>query len=90
MAWKVGEFVAKRIVCDDCAKACDAERADDFNYGLSQTKAAYLPHLMAFPQSYVIDRDACKSGCTACQDACKYDAVDLEQKPETKTFEDNS
>ena len=74
-------------LCDDCAKACPAERKDDFNYGLSQTKAAYLPHSMAFPHLYVIDRDACGEGCTACKDACKYGAVDLDQQPETKTFE---
>ncbi len=74
-------------ICDDCAKACEAERVDDFNYGLSEDQAAYLPHVMAYPQHYVIDRDACKSGCTACQDACKYGAVDLEQQPETKTFQ---
>ncbi len=74
-------------LCDDCAKACPAERDDEFNYGLSKTKAAYLPHAMAYPQWYVIDREACGEGCTACQDACKYGAVVLNQQPETKTFE---
>jgi len=64
-------------LCGACAEACPAERPDDFNYGLSKTKAAYLPHVMAFPARYAIDRAACKDGCTACKDACIYGAVDL-------------
>jgi quinone-modifying oxidoreductase subunit QmoA len=74
-------------LCDACAEACPAERSDEFNYGLSKTKAAYLPHGMAFPATYVIDRAACKEGCQACQDACSYGAVDLNQQVERKTFQ---
>ena len=36
-------------LCGACAEACKAERADEFNYGLCRTKAAYLPHGMAYP-----------------------------------------
>jgi quinone-modifying oxidoreductase subunit QmoA len=74
-------------VCDACAKACPAERTDDFNLGLGKTKAAYLPHSMAFPAAYVIDKSACKDGCTACRDACEYGAVELDQKEETLDLE---
>ncbi len=73
-------------LCGECAKVCPAERPDEFNYGLSKTKAAYLPHEMAFPALYVIDRKACPEGCTACRDACSYGAIDLEQQPETRTY----
>ncbi len=73
-------------LCDACAKACPAERLDDFNYGLSKTKAAYLPHSMAFPARYVIDRAACQENCQACVDACEYNAIDLSQQVERKTF----
>ncbi len=72
--------------CGACAAACPAERPDDFNYGLSKTKAAYLPHSMAYPARYVIDRAACQDGCSACADACKYGAVDLNQPVERKTI----
>jgi len=73
-------------LCGDCVEACPGERADDFNYGRSKTKAAYLPHAMAHPALYAIDRDACQEGCAACRDACRYDAVDLEQQEETRSF----
>jgi quinone-modifying oxidoreductase, subunit QmoA len=73
-------------ICDKCAAACPAERADDYNLGLARTKAAYLPHRLAFPARYVIDRGACQAGCTACRDACEYGAVALDQQPERRTF----
>jgi len=72
--------------CGACTAACPAERADDFNLGLAKTKAAYLPHAMAFPALYVIDRAACKEGCRACADACAYGAVKLDQAEERRTF----
>ena len=74
-------------LCGACAEACPAERSDDFNYFLSRTKAAYLPHAMAFPALYAIDRQSCQAACTACAEACKYGAVDLNQQAEQKTFE---
>ncbi len=73
-------------LCDKCAEVCPAERADEFNMGLGSTKAAYLPHSMAFPAAYVIDRPACKEGCAACADACAYGAIDLGQQERTETF----
>lgn len=71
--------------CGECAKVCPGERSNDFNFGMDKTKAAYLPFDQAYPFQYVIDRKACKSGCTACKDACKYAAIDLDMKAETLT-----
>lgn len=71
-------------LCGACAEACPARRADDFNYGLAETKAAYLPHGMAYPPLYAIDRAACTSGCHACQEACTYGAIDLNAQPAVK------
>ncbi len=72
--------------CGDCAAACPDEIANEFNFGMNSCKAAYLPHEMAFPRRYVIDKGALTSaGAEAVKAACKYDAVDLEMKPETFT-----
>lgn len=90
--YEVTVAVAPRYVteactaCGACAEACPAERPDEHNYGLSNSKAAYLPHALAFPMRYAIDRAACPEGCHACVDACKYGAIDLNQQPEHKTF----
>ncbi|MFO0754249.1 MAG: CoB--CoM heterodisulfide reductase iron-sulfur subunit A family protein [Thermodesulfovibrionales bacterium] len=70
--------------CNACAEACPAERANEFNFGMDRTKAAYLPFNQAFPQKYVIDSASCAADCgKACREACKYGAVDLGMKPET-------
>jgi quinone-modifying oxidoreductase, subunit QmoA len=70
--------------CNKCAEACPEERSNEFDFGMSKTKAAYLPHNQAFPLMYVIDGKACKgSSCAKCVEACKYDAIHLDMKPET-------
>ena len=46
--------------CNKCNEACPEERSNDFDFGMSRTKAAYLPHNQAFPLQYVIDGKACK------------------------------
>lgn len=73
-------------LCDACTKVCPSERTDDFNYGLSKTKAIYISHNLAFPALYAIDRSACKESCRACADACPYGAVKLDQRVEERTF----
>ncbi len=67
-------------LCGDCERACPVEIPDAFNYGLTKTKAAHLPHRMAFPAQYLIERSACPPGCHLCADACKYNAIDLRQQ----------
>jgi len=70
--------------CGDCAKAVKSEIADAFNYGLAKLKAAYLPHMMAYPQRYVIDPSiAGTAEGEAAKAACKYGAVDLGMKAES-------
>jgi quinone-modifying oxidoreductase, subunit QmoA len=73
-------------LCGKCAEACPVERPDEFNLRQSKTKAAYLPHNMAFPAAYVIDRSVCREGCFTCVNACTYGAIDLSQHEELKKF----
>src|SRR3990172_6971842 len=49
--------------CGECAEACPSDRPNDYNFGMDTTKAIYLPHDLAFPMRYVLDRAACGSGC---------------------------
>lgn len=77
-------FVNEKCVgCNACAEACPVEVSDEFNYGLDKRKAAYLPYDQAFPFRYVIDEAACKKeDCKKCVDACTYDAIHMDMKPE--------
>ena len=70
--------------CGECAAAVSAEIANPFEYGLAKTRAAYLPHAMAYPARYVIDASivGTEEGERA-RAACRYGAVDLEQKEAT-------
>ncbi len=69
--------------CGDCAQAVAAEIPNPFEYGLSNTKAAYLPYAMAYPQRYLLDPSivATAEGAKAMA-ACKYGAIDLDMQDE--------
>jgi len=70
--------------CGDCAKAVDAEIPDPFEYGLKTTKAAYLPHAMAYPQRYVLDPSIIGTAdAEKAQAACKVGAIDVAMAEET-------
>ncbi|MFT5700563.1 MAG: quinone-modifying oxidoreductase subunit QmoA [Desulforhopalus sp.] len=73
--------------CGDCAAACEDEIDNDFNFGMNKSKAAYLPHEMAFPRRYVIEKNALSAkGAEAVKAACKYNAVDLDMQVQTSTI----
>jgi len=73
--------------CGECAAACTDQISNEFNFGLDKTTAAYLPHEMAFPRRYVINKEGLTAeGAEAVKAACKYNAVDLEMQPQTVTI----
>lgn len=74
----------KCVGCNACAEACPVEMPNEFNFGLDKTKAAYITHNQAFPFIYAIDGRYCKGkACGKCVEVCKYDAIDLDMKPQT-------
>jgi quinone-modifying oxidoreductase subunit QmoA len=73
----------KCVGCNACNEACPVEMPNEFNFGLDKTKAAYITHNQAFPFKYAIDGKHCKGkSCSKCVEACKFDAIDLDMKPE--------
>ncbi|MBF0536776.1 MAG: CoB--CoM heterodisulfide reductase iron-sulfur subunit A family protein [Nitrospirae bacterium] len=75
---------AKCTGCNKCVEVCPVERPNSFNFGMDKTKAIYRPHEMSFPVKYVIDSTVCPgTQCSKCVAACKYNAIDLNMKPET-------
>ncbi|MDP2759848.1 MAG: FAD-dependent oxidoreductase [Sideroxyarcus sp.] len=64
--------------CGECAKAVETEIDNPYEYGLSKTRAAYLPHAMAYPQRYVLDPSIVGTAeGEKAKAACKYNAIDL-------------
>ena len=52
--------------CGDCTKVCPVELDSEFDVGVCQRKAIYVPFAQAVPNKYVID----KRGYPPCQVAC--------------------
>ncbi len=76
----------KCTACGECAKVCEIERDNEYNWGMDKTKAVYLPHEMAYPMRYLVDPAiAGDERMKACVEACEYGAFELEQKPVTLT-----
>ncbi len=74
--------------CGDCVDVCPEERPDEFNYSLTNTKAIFLPHEMAFPMKFTIDDQYCKKeSCNKCVDVCSYNAIDFSAREEKTVAE---
>jgi quinone-modifying oxidoreductase subunit QmoA len=80
-------YVNERCTCcGDCETVCEIERDNEFNHGLDKTKAIYLPHLMSYPNRYVIDpKHVGDDRMKKCAEACSYGAIDLEMPERTIT-----
>ncbi|NOZ21389.1 MAG: CoB--CoM heterodisulfide reductase iron-sulfur subunit A family protein [Planctomycetes bacterium] len=68
---------------DSMTEGLTSERTNDFNYGMDKTKALYLPHDMAYPPVYVLDREALSDAdAKKISEVCPPGAVDLDMKEE--------
>lgn len=76
--------------CGACAEACETEIENDFNFGMNQAKAAYLPAEMAFPAKYVISPEISADDKKKVEESCKYKAVDFSMETKTITVKVNS
>ncbi len=85
-------FVNDRCtICGDCVKVCPVERPNEFNFGMDKTKAIYQPYNNSYPQKYVIDPAVCLfEKCRVCVDACKYNAINLDEKKKAYTVRTKS
>jgi quinone-modifying oxidoreductase subunit QmoA len=91
--YRVTLRVAPRFVnenctaCGACAEVVSAEIPNPWNYNLNRMKAAYLPHVMAYPQRYVLDPSILGTPDAArAKAACKYGAIDLDMQERTLTL----
>ncbi|MEJ5329405.1 MAG: hydrogenase iron-sulfur subunit [Desulfobaccales bacterium] len=63
--------------CGACLEACPVTRPDDFQAGMAERRAIWLPSPALFPPVAVVDREACDR-CGACVSACPQGAIELE------------
>ena len=74
------------IGCNACFEPCPVSLKNEFEEGLSEKKAIFIPFAGALPNVPMIDAEHCLrfkgKKCTACQEACMFEAIDYNQKDE--------
>ena len=74
------------IGCDACFEPCPVSLKNEFEEGLGERKAIYVPCAGAIPNVPMIDTEHCLrfkgKDCQACQEACMFEAIDFNQKDE--------
>jgi heterodisulfide reductase subunit A len=74
------------IGCSACFDPCPVSLKNEFEEGLSERKAIYVPCAGALPNVPMIDTEHCirfkGKDCKACQEACMFEAIDFNQKDE--------
>jgi len=80
--------------CGTCMEKCPVKVPSEFDMGLGNRKAIYMPFKQAVPLIATIDTEHClyftKGVCRVCEKVCPSKAVNFEQKPEEITAEVSS
>lgn len=78
-------------LCGVCAEKCPVKLPDEFNVGLKERKAIYIPFPQAVPNYYLVDPEKClhltKGKCMLCKKNCPNEAVDFDQTEELMEFD---
>jgi len=78
-------------LCGDCATACPIRVPSEFDRGLSERAAIYVPFPQAVPSSYTLDEGSCLGlnplRCSECAKVCTAGAINYDM-PEERIEED--
>lgn len=73
-------------LCGECEKVCPESVGSEFERGLVQRKAIYIPFRQAIPSSYTLDEETCLGlqplRCSECAKVCEPGAIDYDMRPE--------
>jgi len=75
----------KYPIDDSVAEQLTSMRSNEFNYGMDETKALYLPHDMAYPHVYVLDKEALnETDMQFLKNTTPQGAIDIEMIEKTR------
>jgi len=76
----------KCVGCGNCAVVCPVSVKNEYDYGLSERKAIFIPYQQALPRKYLIDERSCLrfngQECSACHEACEFEAPNFDDAGE--------
>jgi heterodisulfide reductase subunit A len=80
------------VACGLCADPCPERVKSEFDSGISERKAIYIPFPQAVPNAYLIDPEACRyiakgKKCSVCVRRCPKDCIDLDARDTTIDIE---
>jgi len=78
--------------CGACTEKCPMKKIpSEFEEGLGNRMAIYIPFPQAVPRKATVDAENClyltKSACKLCLDACEANAIDFEMKDEIVEYD---
>lgn len=77
--------------CGECLEKCPVKVPSEFEMGLMNRKAIYIPFMQAVPRVMTIDKEHClmtiKGKCGNCKKACQREAIDYEMKDQILEIE---
>lgn len=78
--------VGRCTACGLCAQRCPTRVPNEFNAGLGERKAIYIPFQQAVPRAYVIDPRHClyinRGVCRVCERVCPAKAINFDDREE--------
>ena len=81
------------VACNACAEVCPVSVPSEFDVGIANRKAIYIPFPQAVPNAYIIDGASCTyvqsegKKCGACKKKCAKDAIHFDAQDELMEFE---
>ena len=67
--------------CGLCSEKCPIKVPNEFNRGIGERSAIYIPFPQSVPKLATIDRSVCIE-CGNCQRNCPAEAIEFDQQPE--------
>ncbi len=81
------------VACNACTEVCPVSVPSEFDVGIANRKAIYIPFPQAVPNAYIIDGASCTyvqsegKKCGACKKKCAKDAIHFDAQDELMEFE---